>query len=381
MRILDLWKAESKGQAEFTMGEFTKRWWTCLVVLAQWTGEAYCAIHQYKDAPFRPYLDALVYGGAKEGMRSTKMNQNDTAEIMDRWVSHPASGMSKHSTDGFSYIRFSDLKFRRSKEIAEKYKKNTFKKKKTGLVQILIFEVSNLYDVGHVNTVTKEHTLCRSKDLSESMGCKEKSIILQRDAANQTWPLLYDVHFIEAHEVAHVGDKVIEIDEDGLYNMWFISCDPDFTGSKHDLLVSGQTIWKNPMGFLPGMMLPMIPMYGTLCLCYLVLGFVWIVTLFRNYKEVIMLQVYISIVLFLSMLETSLWYFDYVNFNNTGTRPASITVWAVFFGAVRKVTAKVVLLLVCMGYGVVKPTLGKDKNKVGLGLLSLFLSLSRLAFE
>jgi len=157
-------------------------------------------------------------------------------------------------------------------------------------------------------------------------------------------------------------DMVIEIEDTGLYNLWFLSCDPEFQGTK--LLVSGSSVWKNPTGFLPGMMLPMIPLYGVLCLLYLCLGFVWVVVLFRNFKDVIMLQIYISVVILLSMLETSLWYFDYVNFNNTGTRPAAITIWAVLFGALRKVISKVVLLLVCMGYGVVKPTLGQDKQKV-----------------
>ena len=320
------------------------------------------AIHTYKKAAFEPYLDALVYGGAKEGMRATRINQNRTDEIIEKWLDHPASGMSKHATDGLSYIRFSDLKFIRSKSVADKYKGKKHKKKKTGLVQILIFEVNNLYEVGHIEPKTKKHTLCCTKELSEQLGCTKDSIILQTEDESQDWPMLFDVHFKSNHEVAHMENMLIDITSTGLYNLWFLSCDPQFIDSK--LYVSGRSVWKNPTGFLPGMMLPLIPLYGVLSLAYLVLGFVWIVLLFRNYKDVIMLQLWICVVLLLSMIETSLWYFDYVNFNNSGIRPATITIWAVLFGAIRKVVAKVVLLLVCMGFGVVKPTLGQDSKKV-----------------
>ncbi|QDZ20708.1 transmembrane receptor protein [Chloropicon primus] len=339
-----------------------KAWLVLVVVLQHLCVVTHGAIHKYNKKPFRPYLDALVYGGAKEGMRATRINQNRTDEIIEKWSEHPASGMSRHSTDGLSYIRFEGLKFLRPKEVADKYRDKKHKNGKTGLVQILLFEVRNLYDVGHVNPETKEHTLCCTKKLSQEIGCTKNSLILQTENENQTWPKLFDVHFNGAKETVHVEDMLIDVEETGLYNLWFITCHPDLTASQ--LWVSGTSIWKNPTGFLPGMMLPLIPLYGVLSLCYLFLGFVWLVLLFRNFKDVIMLQVQISVVLLLSMLETSLWYFDYVNFNNTGSRPAAITMWAVLFGALRKVISKVVLLLVCMGYGVVKPTLGQDKRKI-----------------
>lgn len=52
------------------------------------------------------------------------------------------------------------------------------------------------------------------------------------------------------------------------------------------------------------------------------------------------------------------WYFEYTNFNSTGYRPMGVTVWAVTFSAVKKTVSRMLLLVVSMGYGVVKPTLG-----------------------
>ncbi len=338
-------------------------WLTQVLVALLLLGGAHGAIHTYKKVAFEPYLDAVVFGGAKEGMRATRISENKTNELIEKWVEHPASGMSVHSTNGLSYISFSNIKFVRDKQVAEKYKGKQHKGKKTGLVQILLFEVTNQYDIGHVEPKSKTHTLCCTKELAEEIGCTKDALILQTDNENATWPMLFDIHFESNHEVAHMEDMLIDIEETGLYNLWFLSCDAQFRDTGAKLWVSGKSIWKNPTGFLPGLMMPYIPLYGVLSLSYLVLGVAWIAVLLRNYKEVILLQIYICVVLLLSMIETSLWYFDYVNFNNTGSRPADITSFAVIFGATRKVFSKVVLLLVCMGFGVVKPRLGQDEKK------------------
>ena len=61
---------------------------------------------------------------------------------------------------------------------------------------------------------------------------------------------------------------------------------------------------------------------------------------------------------------SSLRYFDYVNFNNTGFRPYDVTLWAVMVGSARKCISRMLLLVVAMGYGVVRPTLGGLTKKV-----------------
>ena len=97
---------------------------------------------------------------------------------------------------------------------------------------------------------------------------------------------------------------------------------------------------------------------------YLLLGAVWFLQYTRFWQETFQLQYCIAAVLVLSMLEMAVWYFDYVNFNATGFRPYGITLWAVFFSAVRKTVSRVLLLIVSMGFGVVRPTLGGLSNKV-----------------
>eukprot|EP00475_Leptophrys_vorax_P027983 TRINITY_DN4013_c0_g2_i1.p2 TRINITY_DN4013_c0_g2~~TRINITY_DN4013_c0_g2_i1.p2 ORF type:complete len:337 (+),score=12.61 TRINITY_DN4013_c0_g2_i1:138-1013(+) len=99
-------------------------------------------------------------------------------------------------------------------------------------------------------------------------------------------------------------------------------------------------------------------------IAYLLLGLLWLLQYSRFWRDVLQLQNCITAVVALGMVEMSAWYFDFVNFNATGSRPIGITVWAVSVGAVRKTVSRILILVVAMGFGVVRPTLGGLSGKV-----------------
>uniref|UniRef100_A0A0V0ID52 Putative transmembrane protein 87A-like n=1 Tax=Solanum chacoense TaxID=4108 RepID=A0A0V0ID52_SOLCH len=131
-----------------------------------------------------------------------------------------------------------------------------------------------------------------------------------------------------------------------------------------EVVVEGKTIWKNPTGYLPGRMAPLMNFYGYMSLMFVLLGIFWFSQYARFWREVLALQNCITLVITLGMFEMALWYFDYAEFNETGVRPTGITVWAVTFGAVKRTVARLIILMVSMGYGVVRPTLGGLTSKV-----------------
>ena len=145
-----------------------------------------------------------------------------------------------------------------------------------------------------------------------------------------------------------------------MYNLYFVFCDPGLKG----LIIDGTTHWKNPSGYLPGRMAPLRTFYGLMSLIYLFLGVVWISQYIRYWKDILALQNYLTVIIGLGMVEVTLWYFEYANFNTTGQRPMGITFWAVSFGTVKKTLSRILLLVVSMGYGVVRPTLGGLTSKV-----------------
>ncbi|KAH9330903.1 hypothetical protein KI387_003011, partial [Taxus chinensis] len=75
------------------------------------------------------------------------------------------------------------------------------------------------------------------------------------------------------------------------------------------------------------------------------------------------LQNCVTLVIAWGMFEMKLWNFKYAKFNATRIRPMGITFWMVTFGAVRKTISRLLILVVSMGYGVVRPNIGGLTSK------------------
>lgn len=88
------------------------------------------------------------------------------------------------------------------------------------------------------------------------------------------------------------------------------------------------------------------------------------------------LQLLITVVLLLGMAESSVMFNRYLRWNDDGVMYLSITIIGVIFGVLKRSLSRVVVLMVSMGYGVVRPTLGDDMKKIMyLGCSYFILSL------
>ncbi|KAK5782510.1 hypothetical protein PVK06_037013 [Gossypium arboreum] len=128
--------------------------------------------------------------------------------------------------------------------------------------------------------------------------------------------------------------------------------------------MSGKTVWKNPDGYLPGRMAPLMTFYVYMAIAYLLLSAIWFSQYMRFWEDILQLQHCIAAVIGLGLFEMILWYLDYSNFNKTGMRPVVTTAWVVTVGAIKKTLSRLLILSVSMGYGVVRPTLGGLTSKV-----------------
>jgi len=110
-------------------------------------------------------------------------------------------------------------------------------------------------------------------------------------------------------------------------------------------------------------------------LLYLVLAIGWGVQCYRHWQQLLPLQMGIAGVVLLGLLESTTWYTDYIGFNRGGSRGITPVVIAVSISTVRKTVSRLLVLAVCLGYGVVRPTLGSAAYKVlVLGLVYTFFS-------
>eukprot|EP00271_Cylindrocystis_brebissonii_P009131 TRINITY_DN23798_c0_g1_i1.p1 TRINITY_DN23798_c0_g1~~TRINITY_DN23798_c0_g1_i1.p1 ORF type:complete len:527 (-),score=95.10 TRINITY_DN23798_c0_g1_i1:937-2517(-) len=322
----------------------------CVLVSSQY---AQGAVHTYKDTGFFVTADAWLYRGGREGLFAS------TPEAVAHW-----STIAKGIATGKSYVRFTNLKFSRSESEAAEHSPTAGP---TGLVQALMFDVGDRNRVGYT-APTQARYFCCSQELVRKTGCTQGKIIVSPVDGDQQWPRVVDIYFQGNSTHAEASQVEIPITKTGMYYLWYVICDKTLAG----VTVSGSTVWKNPGGYLPGMMAPFMTFYGLMSLAYLALGLLWFLQYVRFWRDILQLQNCITAVLFLGMSEMATWYFDFVNFNATGFRPYGITVWAVTLGAVRKTVSRMLILVVSMGFGVVRPTLG--------GLTRLVLALGGVYF-
>ncbi len=76
------------------------------------------------------------------------------------------------------------------------------------------------------------------------------------------------------------------------------------------------------------------------------------------------LQFWISGVLVAALFETTLLYSHFLDWNDYGRPSLAITILGLIFGVIKRAASRVLVQLVALGYGVVRPSLGEDMNKV-----------------
>ncbi|KAL8137010.1 hypothetical protein V2J09_003011, partial [Rumex salicifolius] len=300
------------------------------------------SVHEYAGERFVRKGNSFVFHGGSEGIYALPPSQNE-----------PASD---------SFIRFEKITFRRPKE------SSNF----SAGVHALVFEVDDRESIGG-SAYGGQRAVCCTPDLAKLGVCKLGEIIYRKSTKNPGWPQVYGISFGVDEEVTLFPLIKIDIKKTGMYNLYFIHCDPNLK----DLKVDGKSVWKTPRGYLPGRMAPLMNFYGFMSLAFVILGVYWFYQYARFWKEVLPLQNCITLVIFLGMLEMALWYYDYAEFNENGIRPTGITVWAVTSGTIKRTVSRLIILTVSMGYGVVRPTLGGITSKV-ISLGATFLVASEI---
>nr|KAJ3420563.1 N-alpha-acetyltransferase 30 [Polyrhizophydium stewartii] len=139
-----------------------------------------------------------------------------------------------------------------------------------------------------------------------------------------------------------------EIESSGLY------CVIILTDLQSDYDYGLDITISNPYGLLPGLFYPALVFYGVISMAYLAVGVVWMVLSFRYWSDLLPIQHYVSGVIAFLILEMAFNFGLYENFNKTGVVSTFLMVLVVVFNAGRVSLSFFMLLIVSLGYGVVK---------------------------
>ncbi|OBT61341.1 hypothetical protein VE03_09318 [Pseudogymnoascus sp. 23342-1-I1] len=119
--------------------------------------------------------------------------------------------------------------------------------------------------------------------------------------------------------------------------------------------------FRNAYGELDGAQIAKLPFYGGLTIVYALLAVFWGFFYVQHRHDILAVQNYITaIVIFLIVEMLMTWlYYDYQNRNGSNVGSKVLMIVVAVLNAGRNSFSFFLLLIVCMGYGVVKPTLGK----------------------
>jgi hypothetical protein len=208
-----------------------------------------------------------------------------------------------------------------------------------------------------------QHQFCCTAQALDAGLCKGESLnslIIPKDLPQATIQSFL-LHSGETIKFAHDSNiNHHDISESGMYVILMASCDP----SSQPIYLNGAIDSLDPYGYLPADLFGDLPFYMLLAGCYTLLALYWMVVCTLYYDQIIPLQLWISCVLAMGMIETTAMYSHYERWNQDGTYSLDLMMTGLVFGVAKRTMSRVVVLLVSLGYGVVKPSLGDDMPKV-----------------
>ncbi|CAG5098339.1 Oidioi.mRNA.OKI2018_I69.XSR.g15579.t1.cds [Oikopleura dioica] len=141
--------------------------------------------------------------------------------------------------------------------------------------------------------------------------------------------------------------------------------------SKADLQIN----FRGPKGYLSAAEYPLRNFYLTMCIVYTSFALVWLLFSSLNYTDLLRIQFWIGGVIFVGMIEKAVKFAEYDNVNKTGNSIAGAEKFAEAVSAFKRATARMLVIIVSLGFGVIKPRLGPMLHRiVGVGALFFILA-------
>lgn len=144
---------------------------------------------------------------------------------------------------------------------------------------------------------------------------------------------------------------------------------------KKDFELDIQVDMVNKRGYLSATEWPLLPFFGVMSLVYLIYAIGWFTASCWNWRELLRIQFWIGGVVALGMLEKALFYSEYQNVNSSGKESNGLVVFAELISCLKRALARILVIIVSMGFGIVKPRLGSALPKIlACGLLFFVLA-------
>lgn len=237
------------------------------------------------------------------------------------------------------------------------------------IASLIIFEWQDESLIGRMPPDSQDYrdleTICTSNAASAGL-CTEEEIGTFILAPNATELSKNPI----SNEAIHLKDpKAINypIRRTGYY------CVSTYAFSDHEY--NGVVEFRNAYGELPAAQIAKLPFYGGLTIVYAVLGAFWAFLYVQNRSDILPVQNYITAtIIFLIVEQLMTWgFYDYQNRHGNNALNKVFMIIVSILNAGRNSLSFFLLLIVCMGYGVVKPSLGRTMIYVRILAIAHFI--------
>ncbi|XP_031158337.1 transmembrane protein 87A isoform X4 [Sander lucioperca] len=129
-------------------------------------------------------------------------------------------------------------------------------------------------------------------------------------------------------------------------------------------------VMKGSHGYISITEWPLMIFYMVMCIVYILYALLWFIWAACYWKDLLRIQFWIAGVIFLGMVEKAVFCAEYENTNAVGSASPGLLIFAELVSALKRTLARLLVIIVSLGYGIIKPRLGQVMHRVvGLGIL------------
>ncbi|XP_073967030.1 transmembrane protein 87A-like isoform X1 [Choristoneura fumiferana] len=160
------------------------------------------------------------------------------------------------------------------------------------------------------------------------------------------------------------SSSLITVANEGVYILSIaVLSTTKFNGTVHIEMVKDSS-------YLSAAIYPLLPFFGVMCAVYTVLCAAWLVVCGLQWRDLLRIQYWIGGVALLGMIESATYYAVYSSIDRTGYFNAEAYMFAEWVSVAKRALARMLVIIVSLGFGIVKPRLGPALQRVvGTGVL------------
>uniref|UniRef100_A0A3Q1BZ06 Transmembrane protein 87B n=1 Tax=Amphiprion ocellaris TaxID=80972 RepID=A0A3Q1BZ06_AMPOC len=154
---------------------------------------------------------------------------------------------------------------------------------------------------------------------------------------------------------------------------WYLRyypCHNEFNNIEVIFVFPVNVVMKGSHGYISVTEWPLMIFYMVMCIVYILYALLWFIWAACYWKDLLRIQFWIAGVIFLGMVEKAVFCAEYENTNAVGSASPGLLIFAELISALKRTLARLLVIIVSLGYGIVKPRLGTVMHRVvGLGIL------------